>query len=101
MGNSASSDGTKRFQCKTISALGSATWLVTSALAGCSSEEGGSTNAAENEAAAALTQPLIDREGGDRAAVAGIDLATDDVGYLTHPRADPRTSRGGLCALSA
>ena len=80
MNNSMSSKATKRLHWKTIMALGSAIWLVTSALAGCSGEEGASTQPAEGEDAAALTQPLV--EGGGTT-TAEAELATDDVGYLT------------------
>ncbi|MDD9964150.1 MAG: hypothetical protein F4048_03075 [Gammaproteobacteria bacterium] len=69
-----------QFHWKTIGALGSATWLVVSPLAGCSGEEGASTKPAGSEDAVALTQPLVEGKG---AATAGADLTTDDVGYLT------------------
>ncbi|MCY3640955.1 MAG: hypothetical protein OXH37_08085, partial [Gammaproteobacteria bacterium] len=68
------------FHWKTIGVLGSAAWLVTSALAGCSSEEGASMKPADSEDAVALPEPLVEGEG---AATAGAELATDDVGYLT------------------
>ena len=68
-----------------MGALGSATWLVVSPLAGCSSEEGASTKPAGSEDAVALTQPLVEGAGGEGkgAATADADLTTDDVGYLT------------------
>ena len=57
-------------------------------MAGCSIEEGVSTKPADGEDAVTLTQPLVEGEGtggeGEGAATAGADLATDDVGYLTH-----------------
>ena len=80
MNNSMSSKATKRLHWKTIMALGSAIWLVTSALAGCSGEEDASEPPADGEDAAGLIQPLVEGEG---AAAAGAELATDDVGYLT------------------
>ena len=80
MSNSVSSKETNHLHWKTIGALGSATWLVSSLLAGCSSEEGGSTKPAGSEDAVALIQPLFEGKG---AAAAGADLTTDDVGYLT------------------
>ena len=85
MGNSISSDETNRLNWKTVSALGAAAWLVTSPLGGCSSEEGASTQPADGEDAAGLTQPLVEGKGGqgEGAATAGTALATDDVGYLT------------------
>lgn len=105
MSDSISSNETNRLHWKTVSALGAATWLVTSPLGGCSSEEGASTQPADGEGAAALTQPLVEGEGGEGergassggegeggassggegegAATDGAELATDDVGYLT------------------
>jgi len=74
-----------QFHWKTIGALGGATWLVVSPLAGCSGEEGASTKPAGSEDAVALTQPLVEGAGGEGkgAATADADPATDDVGYLT------------------
>ena len=85
MSNSISSDETNRLNWKTVSALGAATWLVTSPLGGCSSEEGASTQPPDGEGAAALTEPLVEGKGGqgEGAATEGAELATDDVGYLT------------------
>ncbi len=94
MSTSISSNQTNRFHCKTFSALGAATWLVTSALAGCSSEEGARPGQAESEDTGALTQPLIEGEDaggeaegagpeGEGAATAGAGLITDDTAYLT------------------
>ncbi|MYH17192.1 MAG: hypothetical protein F4149_18655 [Gammaproteobacteria bacterium] len=88
MSNRVSSKAMNPVRWKTIGVLGSAVWLVTSALAGCSGEEGASMKPADSEDAVTLTQPLVEGEGtggeGEGAATAGADLATDDVGYLTH-----------------
>ena len=98
-----------RFQWKTATAIGAATWLVTAQLSGCAS--GGFSGEGEGESArgegedgeGALTQPLYGGEGegegsggegegsasgegegeGEGAATAGANLATDDAAYLT------------------
>ena len=112
MSDSISSKAVNQLHWKTIGALGGATWLVTSSLAGCSSEEGAPTKPTGGDETVERTQPLVAGEGGEGegasgegassqgasgqgssgqgtggegegAATAGADLATDDVGYLT------------------
>ena len=102
MSDSISTGSKGSFQWKTVTALGAATWLVSSQLAGCSPEDG--TPADGEDGDSALTEPLLGGEGeggegeggegeggegeggegeGEGGVTAAADFATNDVAYLT------------------
>ncbi len=113
MSDSIPSDETNRFQWKTVTALGAATWLVTSQLAACSMTQGGEGEGeGEGEGdEGAMTRSAVGGEGegeggegeggegegeggegaggegaggeGEGGATAGAEFATDDAAYLT------------------
>ena len=114
MSDSISTGPKGSFQWKTVTALGAATWLVSSQLAGCSPEDG--TPADGEDGDSALTQPRgsasaaseekaarekAAREKGEGGVTAAADFATNDVAYLTQLGLVRGHSRGRLRAIPA